>query len=191
MSIPARLAIFASGSGTNAQSIINHFQYHPTIKTSLMLSNKSDAKALEKAVALGVDTFVFTKSQFRESDEVLNELKRRQITHLILAGFLLQIPANFIQAFPNRIINIHPSLLPKFGGKGMYGIKVHEAVKTAGENETGITIHEVNEQYDEGKILFQESCKVDLTEMAVDIAKKVQELEHQHFPRIIEEWLKK
>lgn len=190
MSSFARIAIFASGSGTNAQAVIQYFQHHPFIKINLLLSNNADAKVLDRAVVLGVNTFVFTKSQFRESDEVLNELKRRQITHLVLAGFLLQIPTNFIQAFPDRIINIHPSLLPKFGGKGMYGIKVHEAVKVAGEYETGITIHEVNEHYDEGKIIFQLACKVKSTDTPFDIAKRVQELEHQHFPRIIEQWLK-
>lgn len=190
MSLPARVAIFASGSGTNAQAVINYFKGHSTIKISLVLSNNSEAKVLERAVALGVDTFVFTKLQFRESDYVLNELNRREITHVVLAGFLLQIPINFIQAFPRKIINIHPSLLPKFGGKGMYGIKVHEAVKVAGESETGITIHEVNEHYDEGKIIFQLACKVESTDTPFDIAKRVQELEHQHFPRIIEQWIK-
>ncbi len=190
MSSFAQIAIFASGSGTNAQAVIQYFQHHPFIKINLLLSNNAEAKVLERAMALGVDTFVFTKSQFRESDEVLNELKRRKITHMVLAGFLLQVPTHFIKAFPDRIINIHPSLLPKFGGKGMYGIKVQEAVKVAGEYETGITIHEVNEHYDEGKIIFQAACKVESADTHFDIAKRVQELEHQHFPRIIEQWLK-
>ncbi len=189
MESPIRIAIFASGSGTNAELIIQHFQRHPNIEVALLLSNNPTAKALARATQLGIETHAFNKSLFHDGDDVLDELKTRKITHIILAGFLLKAPLNLIQAFPKRIVNIHPALLPKFGGKGMYGMKVHEAVKAANEKETGITIHEVSEQYDEGKIIFQESCEVVPTDTPEQIANKVQQLEHQHFPKVIENWI--
>lgn len=185
----ARLAIFASGNGTNAEAIIQHFQHHPSIKVSLLVSNNPEAKAIERANRLGVETNIFTKKQFRESDEIIDALGKYSISHIGLAGFLLQIPPGLIYAFPKRIINIHPSLLPKFGGKGMYGMKVHEAVKGAEETETGITIHEVNEEYDEGKIIFQASCHVEKTDSPEIIAQKIHQLEHEHYPKVIEQWI--
>ena len=185
----AHLAIFASGNGTNAEAIIQYFQHHPSIKVSLLVSNNSEAKAIERANRLGVETNIFTKNQFRESDEIINALGKYNISHIILAGFLLQIPPDLIYAFPKRIINIHPSLLPKFGGKGMYGMKVHEAVKVAEETETGITIHEVNEEYDEGKIIFRASCHVEKTDSPENIAQKIHQLEHEHYPKVIEQWI--
>lgn len=184
-----RICIFASGSGTNAEAIIKYFQHHSSIKVELILSSNPTAAVLEKAKKANVESVVFTKSQFSESDEVVQLLQAHGITHLVLAGFLLLIPKNLIAAFPNKIINIHPALLPKFGGKGMYGLKVHEAVKKAGEKETGITIHEVNEKYDEGKILFQASCEVVPSDTPQQIAAKVQTLEHENYPRVVEKWI--
>lgn len=189
MESPIRIAIFASGSGTNAQLIIQYFQKHPSIQVALLLSNNPNAKVLARATQLKIETYVFNNSLFQDGDYVLNELRRQKITHIILAGFLLRVPPNLIQAFPKGIINIHPALLPKFGGKGMYGMKVHEAVKAANEEETGITIHEVDEQYDEGKIIFQGSCEVLPTDTPEEIASKVQQLEHRHFPTVIENWI--
>ncbi|MFY8038001.1 MAG: phosphoribosylglycinamide formyltransferase [Cyclobacteriaceae bacterium] len=189
MNLPARLALFASGSGSNAEVIIRHFKNHPTIHVGLVLTNNATAGVIERAQKLDVQTQVFTREQFRESEKILDVLRQHEITHLVLAGFLLQVPASLIKKYPSHIINIHPSLLPKFGGKGMYGAKVHEAVKQAGETETGITIHEVNEHYDEGRVLFQAKCKVGETDTTEQIARNVQALEHHHFPLVIEKWI--
>jgi phosphoribosylglycinamide formyltransferase 1 len=189
MSSLARIAIFASGSGTNAEAIFNYFQHHSSIKVELLLSNNANVAVLDKAKKFGIKSIVFAKTQFTESDEVVELLHTHQITHVVLAGFLLLIPKNLIAAYPNKILNIHPSLLPKFGGKGMYGIKVHEAVKAAGEKETGITIHEVDKKYDEGKIIFQAKCEIASSDMPQDIAQKVQALEHKNYPIVIEKWV--
>lgn len=186
---PARLAIFISGSGSNAEKIFSHFQHHPSIKVERVLSNNPDAYGLERARKFSIPTKVFTRDQFRESGEVMQWLQEAGITHIVLAGFLWLVPTYLIRAFPHRIINIHPALLPKFGGKGMYGMKVHEAVKDSNEQQTGITIHEVDEKYDEGRTLFQAICEVDLTDTPKEIAEKVQRLEHLHYPRVIEEWV--
>jgi phosphoribosylglycinamide formyltransferase 1 len=183
------LAIFASGSGTNAEAIFKHFQEHSTIEVVTLLSNNPHAYALERAKKFNVPTFVFNRIQFRESEDVLNYLKERRVTHIVLAGFMWLVPMNLVKAFPGKIINIHPALLPKFGGKGMYGMHVHEAVKAAGESETGITIHEVNERYDEGRILFQAKCSIEVTDTPDQIATKVHSLEHLHYPRTIETWV--
>jgi len=184
-----RIAIFASGSGTNAEEILKYFQQHKSIEVVMLLSNNPSAYALERAKKYDVPGTVFTRSQFRETEEVLNLIKKNNVTHLVLAGFMWLVPDNLVKAFPGRIINIHPALLPKFGGKGMYGMHVHEAVKAAGEKETGITIHEVNERYDEGKILFQANCAVAPTDTPEEIANKVHSLEHQHYPNVIEGWV--
>jgi len=186
---PHRIAIFASGSGTNAEAILKYFLNHPSIKVALLLSNNPNAFALERAMKFNVPTRVFTKAQFRNSNDVLNWLREYRVTHIALAGFLWLIPKNLLQEFSDRIINIHPALLPKFGGKGMYGMKVHELVKTAAEKETGITIHLVNDQYDEGTIVFQAKCTVDSNDTPEQIASKVHQLEYAHYPRIIEEWI--
>src|SRR6267154_4427951 len=183
-----RLAIFASGSGTNAEAIMNYFQHHPKMEVALLLSNNAVALALERAEKFNVPSLVFDKQQFRETNEVSNWLKKFEVTHVVLAGFLWLLPERLINAFPDKIINIHPSLLPKFGGKGMFGIKVHEAVKAAGERETGITIHLVNTKYDEGKILMQASCKILLSDSPQEIARKVYALEYANYPKTIEEW---
>ena len=184
-----RICIFASGSGTNAEAIIKYFQHHPFIEIELVLTNNPAAAVLEKAKKASVKSRVFNKSQFSESDEIVQLLQAHGITHLVLAGFLLLIPKNLVATYPNKIVNIHPALLPKFGGKGMYGLKVHEAVKASGEKETGITIHEVNENYDEGKILFQASCEVLPSDTPQQIAEKVQALEHENYPRVVEKWI--
>lgn len=186
---PARLAIFISGSGSNAEAIFRHFQNHPSVKVEMVLSNNAEAYGLERAKKFLIPSKVFTRDQFRESREVLQWLHEAEITHVVLAGFLWLIPAYLIKAFPHRIVNIHPALLPKFGGKGMYGMKVHEAVKAAKDTQTGITIHEVDEKYDEGRTLFQAFTEVDPQDTPQDIAAKVQRLEHLHYPRVIEEWV--
>ncbi len=184
-----RIAIFASGSGTNAEEILKHFQQHPSIEIVLLLSNIPQAYALERAKKYSVPVLVFTRSQFQETGEVINWLKEKKVTHVVLAGFMWLVPDALVKIFPGKIINIHPALLPKYGGKGMYGMHVHEAVKAGGEKKTGITIHEVNEQYDEGRILFQASCTVDATDTPEQIAQKVHQLEYAHYPRVIEAWI--
>lgn len=182
-----RIALFASGSGTNAERIILHFQNDPDITVAMLLSNRPDAYALVRATQHGIPTVVFTRESF-EDGSVAAILDGAGITHLVLAGFLWLLPSALIARFSNRIINIHPALLPAFGGKGMYGMKVHEAVKASGAAETGITIHLVNERYDEGKILFQATCLVSPTDSPEAIASKIHELEYSHYPRIIGEW---
>lgn len=190
MSKAVRLAVFLSGSGTNAEKIFSYFQNHSTIEVGLVLSNNSQAFGLTRATKFNIPVRTFDKHQFRESEEVINWLRGERITHIVLAGFLWLIPENLIAAFPHRIINIHPALLPKFGGKGMYGVKVHEAVKASGEMQTGITIHEVDHHYDEGKVLFQAKCELQPTDTPQQIAAKVQQLEHAHYPAVIEGWVK-
>jgi phosphoribosylglycinamide formyltransferase-1 len=183
-----RIAIFASGKGTNAEAIIRHFQNHPSIEVSMVLSNNEQAFALKRAEELGVPSKSFTRAQF-QSDEIIKWLKDFQVTHLVLAGFLWLIPKKFVEAFPKKIINIHPALLPKFAGKGMYGLRVHEAVKLSGDLKTGISIHEVNDQYDEGKILFQATCDITDSDSSHDIADKVHQLEYDYYPQVIEKWI--
>ena len=183
------MAIFISGSGTNAEAIFIHFQNHPSIKVKMVLSNNPDAYGLERAKKFSIPSKVFTRQQFRESEEVLHWLKESGITHIVLAGFLWLVPPYLIKAYPHHIINIHPALLPKFGGKGMFGMKVHEAVKASEDSKTGITIHEVDEKYDEGRTLFQADCEIDISDTPREIAEKVQQLEHIHYPRVIEAWV--
>lgn len=187
MSTPInRIAIFASGSGTNAQNIIDYFKKVPGIEVSLVLSNRSSAYVLQRAKDLGVEAASFTREDIYETDRLADQLKKGNIDFIVLAGFLWLMPAALINAYPNRILNIHPALLPKYGGKGMYGDRVHKAVKEAGEKETGITIHYVNEQYDEGQVIFQARCIVDPADEIGRIAEKVHALEYEHYPRIIE-----
>ena len=190
MNLKYKIVLFTSGSGTNAEKIVEYFKDHPFIQVVLLLSNNPNAFALERAKKYNVPTRVFSRQQFQES-EVLAWLQQYQITHIVLAGFLWLIPSDLIKAFPHRIINIHPSLLPKYGGKGMYGMKVHEAVVKDGEKETGITIHEVDALYDEGKILFQAQCSVEPTETPQQIADKVHGLEYANYPKVIEQWILK
>lgn len=183
-----RIAIFASGSGTNAEKIIQHFVGHPSIEVAAVLSNKPDAYVLERAKKFSIPSEVFNREQFRDPSftEILHKHK---VTHVVLAGFLWLIPDYLVKNYPDRIVNIHPALLPKFGGKGMYGARVHEAVKLAGETQTGITIHLVNEHYDEGAILFQASCPVLANHSADEIASCVHDLEYKHYPDVIEKWI--
>jgi phosphoribosylglycinamide formyltransferase-1 len=181
------LAIFASGSGTNARNIAEYFRSSPEIRVSLILANKPDAYVLERAKLLDIPTYVFDRKTFYESEAVLEILKKYEIGHIVLAGFLWLVPDYLLNHFPSRIINIHPALLPKFGGKGMYGEKVHQAVIAAGEKRTGISIHFLNEHYDEGAIIFQDSFEVLPGDTPESIAAKVHELEYRHFPRVIEE----
>jgi phosphoribosylglycinamide formyltransferase 1 len=183
-----KITILASGSGTNAEAIMKHFQLHEQIDVVSLYANKADAYALERAKKYNVPTQIFSKAQWNDGT-VLSWLKNDQTTHLVLAGFLWLVPLHTIEHFKNKIINIHPALLPKFGGKGMYGSKVHEAVKAAKENETGITIHLVNENYDEGKILFQAKCEITEDDSAESIALKIHQLEHKYFPKVIENWI--
>ncbi len=184
-----QLAVFASGNGTNAEALFNHFKNHPHVRVVALLSNNAEAFALQRAKNHGIESWVFDKKQFRESDDAVLWLQDRGITHLVLAGFLWLMPPNLVQAFPNRIINIHPALLPKFGGKGMYGMRVHEAVKKSGDRSTGITIHLVNERYDEGQIVFQATCPVFATDTPAEIADRIHLLEHTHYPRVVEKWV--
>lgn len=184
-----RIAIFSSGNGTNAEAIMRFFQHHRIIAVVMLLSNNAQAQALQRAGKFGVETKTFNRTQFRESDEVLHWLAEKNVTHIVLAGFMWLVPDSLTKKYPEKIVNIHPALLPKFAGKGMYGMFVHEAVKAAGETETGITIHEVNEHYDEGKILFQASCAITATDTPEIIADKVHQLEYAHYPRVIERWI--
>ncbi len=189
MSKPSRIAVFASGSGSNAEEIFRYFQNHSSIEVVLLLSNNPEAYALERAKRFHIPTNVFNRQQWRESQVVLEWLHEKKVTHVVLAGFLWLVPEYLIREYPGRIINIHPALLPKYGGKGMYGMKVHEAVKASGDKETGITIHAVNEQYDEGKILHQSTCVVYPQDSPDDIAQKIHQLEYAHYPRVIEQWI--
>jgi phosphoribosylglycinamide formyltransferase-1 len=189
MSEKYRLAIFASGSGTNAEEIFKYFQNHPSIEVVLLLSNNPQAFALQRARNFGVDAKVFDRPQFKESTVVLDWLHQKKVTHVVLAGFLWLIPSYLIQAYPHHIINIHPALLPNHGGKGMYGMKVHEAVKLGGDVKTGITIHAVNDKYDEGEIIFQATCPVHADDTPEQIADKVHQLEYKHYPEVIERWV--
>ena len=182
----SKIAILASGSGSNAENIVNYFANNPTFEFPLIISNKSDAFVHQRAQKLNIHSFTFTKEEFAESTPVLELLKNYKIDNLVLAGFLLKVPNKIIGVYQNKIINIHPALLPKFGGKGMYGDKVHQAVVEAGETESGITIHYINEHYDEGNIIFQAKCEVLPTDTAEMVAEKVHKLEYQHYPAIIE-----
>lgn len=184
------MAIFVSGSGTNAEEIMNYFAERKTAQVVTLLSNNPGAYALERAKKHNVPVKVFDRRTFYHSEEVLDYLKREQVTHIVLAGFLWLVPDYLIAHYPHRIVNIHPALLPRYGGKGMYGMRVHEAVKENGETESGITIHEVNEHYDEGAILFQARVALSPTDSPEQIAEKVHSLEYKHYPRVIDEWVK-
>jgi len=185
-----KLAIFASGNGSNAEEIIKYFNNKPEVEVSLILSNKPDAYVLQRAKKNSVKSEVFSAKDLREG-RVLEQLKANKIDFIVLAGFLLLIPSSLVEAYPNRIINIHPALLPKHGGKGMYGDRVHQAVKDSGDTQTGITIHYVNAKYDEGQIIFQATCDIEPENTADTIASKVHQLEYAHYPRVVEETVNK
>ena len=181
------IAILASGAGSNAQKILEYFSDRMDIAVRLIISNKKEAGVLNIAKLASIDTFVVTRDTFYSTTDLLIELDKRNIDFIVLAGFLWLIPPYLIQHYPDRIINIHPALLPKYGGKGMYGHFVHEAVHLAKDTHSGITIHFVNEKYDEGSIVFQERCEILPSDQPEDIAKKVQILEHLYYPTVIDQ----
>ncbi len=184
-----RIILFASGSGSNAENIIKYFQEKKTAEVVAVFSNNPAAKVLEKASNLQVETYIFTKEELN-SGEVLKKTDHFQPDLIVLAGFLWKFPNDIVAAYPDKIINIHPALLPKYGGKGMYGMNVHRAVLENKDSHSGISIHFVNENYDEGAMIFQAEVAVDNCQTAEEIAVKVQELEHIHFPEVIEKLLK-
>ena len=182
--IMKKIAILASGSGSNAENIIRFFQNHPAILVDSVWTNKANAFVLERAERLNIEAHVFTKNELALTNHLLNEFKSRKIDLIVLAGFLLLLPQKFVREF--QVVNIHPALLPSYGGKGMYGEHVHSAVIANKEKQSGITIHLVDEVYDHGKILFQASCTIDPMDTPQDLAGKIHELEMEHFPRVIE-----
>jgi len=188
---PIHLAILASGSGSNAENICNYFSLRSDVKVCVIISNKPDAYVHQRAERLGVLSITCSKSELTDAESFLKVLKDFQIDFVVLAGYLLRIPAGLIKEYPHRIINIHPALLPKYGGKGMYGDRVHEAVVEAREKETGITVHYVNEDYDEGAIIFQAVCPVLEDDMPETVAYKVHALEYLHYPKVVDRVLQK
>ena len=186
-----RIAIFASGSGSNAQKIMEHFKRHNEAEVVLILTNNPQAYVLQRADNFEIPSHIFTRHEFYETDEVVRILKTLQVDLIVLAGFLWLVPPSLLKNFPNKIINLHPALLPKYGGKGMYGDNVHKAIMAANEEESGITIHFVNEQFDEGEIIHQSKFKIEPGDNLEMVKFKGQQLEHQHFPKVIENLLKK
>jgi phosphoribosylglycinamide formyltransferase 1 len=182
-----RLAIFASGSGTNAENIITYFQTRPGISISCVCTNNPDAFVIQRATKLDIPVLIFSREDFYQSGKVLNYLRQNKIDWIILAGFLWLVPAGLIDNYPSKIINIHPALLPQYGGKGMYGERVHRAVIENREKHSGITIHYVNHEYDKGNIIFQATCPVDPADTPGSLAARVHKLEYEYFPRVIEE----
>lgn len=182
-----KIAIFASGSGSNAENIAQYFSKNEHLNIECIYSNKPDAFVLERAKKFNIPTRVFSRDEFYNTDKIVNELKGYGVDLVVLAGFIWLIPKNLIDSF--TIINIHPALLPAYGGKGMYGSRVHEAVVANKEKESGITIHYVNEKYDEGQIIFQAKCEVLPTDTPDDVAHKVHALEYEHFPKVIDDLL--
>jgi phosphoribosylglycinamide formyltransferase 1 len=186
-----RIAIFASGSGSNAQKIMEHFKRNTEAEVVLILTNNPQAYVLQRADNFEIPAHIFTRKEFYETDDVIRLLKNLQVDLIVLAGFLWLIPESMLKAFPNKIINLHPALLPKFGGKGMYGDHVHRAVLDAKEEESGITIHFAGEHFDEGEIIHQSRFKIEPGDNLEEIKFKGQQLEHHHFPRVVESLLKK
>ena len=186
-----QIAVFASGTGSNAQMIINHFRAHSSITVALIVCNKPQAGVLKIAQHENVPVLLIEKEKFFRGNAYVDELQKMKIDFIVLAGFLWKIPPGLIEAYRNRIVNIHPALLPKYGGKGLYGHHVHETVLSSGDKESGITIHYVDEHYDHGDHIFQEKVQIDEGETPESLAKKIQQLEHQHFPAIIEQLITK
>jgi len=189
MTFPKNLAILASGSGSNAEKIIHYFKNSKTINVACVITNNENAGVIERAEKAGVPSKYFSKADFENPQSIVQYLKTKDIDFIVLAGFLLKISPEIIDQYPDKIINIHPALLPKYGGKGMYGQHVHESVILNKETESGITIHLVNQNYDEGRIIFQAKCSISQQMGAKQLSAKVQQLEHQHFPKIIEEFV--
>lgn len=184
-----RIVVFASGSGTNAENLIKYFNESPIGSVVLVLTNNPQAKVLDRCKTLKVSALSFNRIAIYERQDVLDILKAAQPDLIVLAGFLWKFPENILHQFPNKVINIHPALLPKYGGKGMYGNFVHEAVVANKEVETGITIHYVNEHYDEGAVIFQAKCDVTPSDTSETVASKIHELEMEHFPKVVEKIL--
>ena len=184
------VAIFASGSGTNAENIARYFSKSETVKVAVVLSNNKNVGVHARVNKLGIPSFVFSRDEFVEGTPILAKLAEYQIDLIVLAGFMNKISDALLTAYPGKIINIHPALLPKHGGKGMYGMHVHEAVVAAGEKESGITIHYINENYDEGDIIFQAKCEVLPADTPEEVATKVHALEYAHYPHVIDDLLK-
>ncbi|WP_266203879.1 phosphoribosylglycinamide formyltransferase [Pontibacter kalidii] len=183
------IVIFASGSGSNAQRLLEHFEHHPAIRVAALFSNNPKAYALKRAETFRVPAFLFTRDEFYNTDKVLEQVQAFEPDLIVLAGFLWLVPLNLLRAFPNRIINIHPALLPKYGGKGMHGAHVHAAVIQAQEPESGITIHYINEEYDKGEFILQERCPVQPTDSPEELAARILQLEHKHLPEVVERLL--
>lgn len=186
-----KIAILASGSGSNAENIANYFKGSDYAQVSFIIANNPQAYVLERAKKLGIEAAVVSKADFMEADGVIAMLRERDIDFVVLAGFLLLVPQKLIAAYPSRIVNIHPALLPKHGGKGMYGDNVHKAVVKCGDTESGITIHLIDAEYDKGTTFFQAKCKVLPTDTPDDVATKVHALEYEHFPRVIADIISK
>ncbi|MCE7040924.1 phosphoribosylglycinamide formyltransferase [Dyadobacter sp. CY312] len=186
-----RIAIFASGSGSNAEKICDYFLGRTDVEVSLILTNNPEAGVIKRSRRLHIPVVVFDRKTFYESERILQLLQNDGIDFIVLAGFMMLIPQFLVDGYPDKIVNIHPALLPKHGGKGMYGHFVHEAVVTAKDTQSGITIHFVNERYDEGNIIFQATCEVLPTDSPEDVATKVQVLEHVHYPRVVDETILK
>lgn len=183
------IAIFASGSGSNAEAIVRYFQNNDNITVKQVLTNRVDAEVCQRMEALGIPTTYFSKEQWNEATKIVDLLKKESIDFIVLAGFLAKIELPIIKAFAGHIINIHPSLLPKYGGKGMWGHHVHEAVISAQETQSGITIHYIDEVFDNGEIIFQATCDVLPNDTPQSLAERIHQLEHKHFPKIIEKLL--
>jgi formyltetrahydrofolate-dependent phosphoribosylglycinamide formyltransferase len=186
---PKRIAIFASGKGSNAEVIIHHFKNHPFIRIALIVSNKPDAGVLHIAAANHIPTLLVEKDDFFKGNAYVEDLKNEQIDFIVLAGFLWKVPTALIKAYPQQIINIHPALLPKYGGKGMYGHFVHESVINNKEKESGISIHYVDEVYDHGEIVFQATCEVKENDTTETLADRIHKLEHEHYAKVIEKMI--
>jgi len=182
-----QIAIFASGSGSNAENIIRYFQKNKKAEVVLVLSNNPNALVLERATKLGVKNLVFNKKQLNDSKWAVENLKNLDL--IVLAGFLWKFPEHLLETYKNKVVNVHPALLPKYGGKGMYGMHVHKAVVENNEAESGITIHYVNEHYDEGAVIFQAKCSINKKDTPNDVAAKIHELEMKHFPEVVQQIL--
>ena len=189
--IMRNIAIFASGSGTNTENLVHFFRTSPFGQVSLVLTNRPDAGVIQRVQSNDIECIVFNRSQFYDTNEVVDLLVERGIEFVILAGFLWLVPDNLLELYDNKIVNIHPALLPKYGGKGMYGHFVHEAVIANAEKESGITIHYVNSRYDEGDVILQARCKVEVDDTPDSLASKIHALEYEHFPKAVEALLKK
>ncbi|MDA0193449.1 MAG: phosphoribosylglycinamide formyltransferase [Bacteroidetes bacterium] len=184
-----RVAVFASGNGTNAEEIFKYFEGHQSIEIEVLLCNNPKAGVIQRAENWKVPVVIFSRDDLVNSSKILEELKSHEVDWIALAGFLWLLPPTLVHEFPGRIINIHPSLLPKYGGKGMYGSRVHEAAIASGDKESGITIHMVDEEYDKGKIIFQAHCNIAPQDSADTLAQKIHKLEYNHYPEVIEKYI--